>query len=106
MGKYLSKNFSEHEFQFDFQISGNAVAEVAGFLLAWSGRKNQSCRELDGDHFYILIIVFGGKKLLDLLLWNFKIFQVIEKLSTEMRNEKVNNLRFFTIVQRILLPKF
>ena len=26
-----------------------------------SGRKNQSCRELIGDHFHILIIKFVGK---------------------------------------------
>ena len=48
-----------------------------------SGGKNQCCRELGGDHFYILNNEFGGI-FFDTPRRNFKIFQAFEELSADM----------------------
>lgn len=55
-----------------------------------SGRKKQSCRELDGDHFYVLEIEFGEKSF-DPLLWQFFL-----RLSHFWpKNAKITKLKIF-----------
>ena len=43
-----------------FDVCGQFFENLKNFEVP--GRKNQSCREFDGDHFYILDIEFGRKK--------------------------------------------